>query len=116
MRLLKFFDFILESKSQIKVPFVSSNKFLDLIGKINSPIADEIFKIQYMPSDLSLIRLGESDEMISFTSALKISELLNTDDERQLSTLVRPLNNETEIYFKQSTDVRVGRFISYILI
>ena len=72
MRLLKFFDFIFESKSQIKVPFVSSNKFLDLIGKINSPIADEIFKIQYMPSDLSLIRLGESDEMISFTSALKI--------------------------------------------
>ena len=114
MRLLKFFDFIFESKSQIKVPFVSSNKFLDLIGKINSPIADEIFKIQYMPSDLSLIRLGESDEMISFTSALKISELLNTDDDRQLSTLVRPLNNETEIYFKQSTDVRVGRFIRKI--
>ena len=27
---------------------------------------------------------------------------------------MRPLNNETEIYFKQSTDVRVGRFIRKI--
>ena len=80
MKLLKFFDFIFESKSQIKVPFVASNKFLDLIAKINSPIADEIFKIQYVPSELSLVRLGDSDEMVSFTTALKISEILNTND------------------------------------
>ena len=111
MRIFKFLDFINESVQNLKVPFILSNKFVDVITRIDSPITDEILSFQNQDSEISLIRVGDSDETVAFTTSSRISSILKSDDPRELRIMVRPLVNETEIYFKQSTEIRIGRFV-----
>jgi hypothetical protein len=117
MRLLNFFEFILESvRETIKVPFVMSYDFENILKGIDSPICLALLNLSTQPSDFSLIMVGDDIDTISFTTATKLSQHFNTYDDSKLSTLVRPLRAETLIYFKNNTNIRVGRFIKKIFL
>ena len=117
MRLLNFFEFILESgRETIKVPFVMSYDFENILKGIDSPICVALLNLSTQPSDFSLIMVGDDIDTISFTTATKLSQHFNTYDYSKLSTLVRPVRNETPIYFKNNTNIRVGRFIKKIFL
>jgi len=113
MRLLKFSDFIFEKYSgNLEAPFVMSPDFVRALDEIDSPISSALISKEFSPSDISLITFGQNGDFIKYTPVSKISEILNTKDSSQLSTLVRPLHRfETEIYHKMPTEARVGRFI-----
>ena len=54
MRLFKFFEFILESgKETIKVPFVMSYDFENILERIDSPICVALLNLHTEPSDFS---------------------------------------------------------------
>ena len=117
MRLFKFFEFILESgKETIKVPFIMSYDFENILERIDSPICVALLNLHTEPSDFSLIMVGDDVDTISFTTSTKLSQHFNTYDYSKLATLVRPLRNETPIYFKNNTNIRVGRFIKKIFL
>jgi hypothetical protein len=93
-----------------------SYDFENILERIDSPICVALLNLHNEPSDFSLIMVGDDVDTISFTTSTKLSQHFNTYDYSKLSTLVRPLRNETLIYFKNNTNIRAGRFIKKIFL
>jgi len=111
MKILNFFDFILENYKKIEVPFQFCQEFDYVLREIESPISSEIRKMRLQPSDISLLNIGDEPDMVSYTTSQKLSQHFNTEDQRQLNLLVQPLSRNTEIYHKNRTNIKVGRLV-----
>lgn len=116
MKILNFFDFILESASKIEVPLQFSNEFDYILREIDSPISSHLRKLVGSESDISLINIGDESDSSTFTTAIKLSQHFKTEDYRELRLLVSPLKNtSSEIYHKNRTSIKIGRLVRKLL-
>lgn len=113
MKILNYFDFILESSSKIKVPFQLHIDFLLLLYSIKSPISSSLIElvVNHSLSDISLISAGEEVDTASYTTALKLSQHFGTTNDADLARYVRPLNYDCGIYYQNRTTIKIGRLI-----
>ena len=111
MKILNFFDFIFENFKRIEVPFQFCGDFDLVLKKIDSPISKSFFELRLKESDISLINIGEQNDTASFTTSTKLSRHFKTEDEKSLSTFIKPLIYNTEIYNKDRTSIKIGRLI-----
>jgi len=116
MRILNFFDFILESTSKIEVPLQFSIEFNHILREIESPISSDLIKLVSSPSDISLLNIGDENDSATFTTAIKLSQHFKTVDYRELKLLVSPLKHSSaEIYHKNRTSIKIGRLLRKLL-
>ncbi len=111
MKILNFFDFIFENFKRIEVPFQFCGEFDLVLKEIDSPISKSFFELRLKGSDISLINIGEQNDTASFTTSTKLSRHFKTEDEKSLSTFIKPLKYNTEIYNKDRTSIKIGRLI-----
>lgn len=111
MKILNFFDFILENYKKIEVPFQFCQEFDYVLREIDNPISKAFQNLRLKPCDISLINIGEEIDTATFTTSLKLSQHFKTEDERQLTTYIQPLSRNTEIYSKHRTTIKIGRLI-----
>lgn len=115
MKILNFFNFILESSKKLEVPFQFSTEFRFVLGEIESPISQEFLSLRgkvNFGSEITLINIGESNDTATFTTAAKIIEHFKTSDFGQLNTFIRPLvKTSSEIYHFNRSSIRIGRLI-----
>ena len=76
MKLLKFSEFILESRAEILLPTLMSNDFINKIEKIDSPISKEVISFCGKPSNFSYITTGSSNDTIEYTDSIKMDQYL----------------------------------------
>ena len=111
MKILNFFNFILENYKKIEVPLQFCQEFDYTLRQIESPISSEIIKLRLQPSEISLLNIGDEPDTVSFTTSQKLSQHFKTDDQRQLNLFIQPLSRNTEIYHKNRTNIKVGRLV-----
>jgi hypothetical protein len=111
MKIFNFFDFIFEKYKPILVPFQFSTDFENVIKQIDSPISNDLIDMRLQPSEISLVNIGLSNDDATFITSTKLSQHFSTEDDRILSTLIKPLTRVTEIYFKNKTDIKIGRLV-----
>jgi hypothetical protein len=111
MKILNFFDFILENYKKIEVPFQFCQEFDYVLREIDSPISKAFQNLRLKHCDISLINIGEEIDTATFTTSLKLSQHFKTEDEKQLTTYIQPLSRNTEIYSKYRTTIKIGRLI-----
>jgi hypothetical protein len=112
MKILNFFDFIIESYQKIEVPFQFTHEFDHILREIDSPISKELIKVRLNPSDISLINISDQNDEVTFTTSIKLSQHFKTEDYKQLSLYVRPLNNSSsQIYHINRTSIKIGRLV-----
>lgn len=116
MRILDFFHFISEKYKISEVPFQFSAEFEKVLHTITSPISEEILKMRLQPSDISLLNVSDESDMISFTTSQRLSHHFGTEDQRLLNLLITPLNRNTEIYYKNRTNIKVGRLVKKLFL
>ena len=76
MKLLKFSEFILESRAEILLPTLMSTDFIDKIEKIDSPISKEVISLCGKPSNFSYIATGTSNDTIEYTDSIKMDKYI----------------------------------------
>ena len=112
MKILNFFDFIIESYKKIEVPFQFTHEFDHILREIDSPISKELLKIRLTPSDISLINISDQNDEVTFTTSVKLSQHFKTEDYKQISLYLRPLNNSSsQIYHINRTSIKIGRLV-----
>ena len=118
MRLLKFSEFLLEKISK-KVPFQWSKKFDQVLNKIDSPIKDALLELRMSDSDMSLINVSERNDMITFTESSKLYDIFfeNEISKKWGNLYFGPLTDpDAQIYNKNRSEIKIGRFIKRILL
>ena len=118
MRLLKFSEFLLEKISK-KVPFQWSKKFEQVLNKIDSPIKDALLELRMSDSDMSLINVSERNDMITFTESSKLYDIFfeNEISKKWGNLYFGPLTDpDAQIYNKNRSEIKIGRFIKRILL
>lgn len=116
MKLFRFNDFIVEKVSK-KVPLQWSKKFDQILSKIDSPIKNAIIDLRMSDSDITLINIGDREDMITFTESSKIYDLFfETDISKKMGPLYfGPLtDSDAAIYNKNRSQIKIGRFIKRI--
>ena len=111
MNILSFFNFILEKLEQLKVPFQYCEEFENVIKSIDSPISKAFEDLRLKPQDISLVNIDNSNDSVTFTTSVKLSQHFSTEDQQQLNTWVRPLSRFAVIYTKNRTSIKIGRLI-----
>lgn len=117
MRLFRFFDFILEKVSK-KVPLQWSKKFDQILSKIDSPIKNALNDLRMSDSDITLINIGDKEDMVSFTESSKIYDTFFDSEENKIKTsnmfFSRLTDSDALIYNKNRTQIKIGRLIKKI--
>jgi len=121
MRILNYFDFILEARGDIKCPAIISKSFIDKLRLINSPISDEIINMDRKMSHFTFIK-DNSDGTIQYSEADKTLKLLEETfgtvrefDAQNWLTQIRNPSAENFIWTKNRIDIKIGKFIKRFL-
>jgi hypothetical protein len=115
MRILNFYDFILESFKKLEVPFQISSEFRFILNEIDSPISSEFLNLIESASEITLLNIGETNDTATFTTSSKIVEHFKTSDFEQLKTFIKPLTKTSmKIYHLNRSYIRIGRLIRKI--
>ncbi len=105
MKLFKFFEFILESNSQVLLPVVFSDEFKDKLDSIGNSFVSSAFKQMYNSQDAqkeyTLISVGNSDDTISYVDSYKLKDIKD----------ITKVKSDDPIWKKNRTDIKVGRFV-----
>ena len=117
MKILNYFDFILEARGDIKCPAIISKSFIDKLKLINSPISDEIINMNRKMSYFTFIK-DNSDGTIQYSEADKTLKLLedtfrsirNFDSQKWLSHISDP-SPENFVWSKNRVDIKIGKFV-----
>jgi hypothetical protein len=105
MKLFRYLDFISESKTKIVLPVVFSNEFMIKLDNIGNSFISSAFKQLYDSNaykEYTLISVGNTDDTISYTDSHK---LLSYQGD------IRTIKSNDELWEKNRTDIKVGRFI-----
>lgn len=125
MKLLKFFDFILESKAEILLPTLVSDDFIGKVKKIDSLISHHLIQLKGKPSNFSFIKIGSSNDTIEYTDSIKMDQYLRKkyyasldfDTSEYLSRIIGvnyvPEPSD-EIWNISRTEIKIGRFIKRV--
>lgn len=123
MRILDYYNFILESRGDIKCPAILSTSFINKCREINSPISNSLIDMDRKMSSYTFINCGLNGETIQYSEAERVvSELdkiykkydSNFNAQKFISKISNP---EPDNYYwnKNKVDIKVGRFIRRFL-
>ena len=105
MKLFRYLDFISESKAKIVLPVVFSDEFMIKLDNIGNSFISSAFKQLYDSNaykEYTLISVGNTDDAISYTDSYKLSSYQGD---------IRTIKSNDELWEKNRTDIKVGRFI-----
>lgn len=106
MRLLKFFEFILENKSKLTLPVVFSDEFKNKLDEIGNSFISSAFKQLYdsdTQKEYTLISIGNTEDTISYIDSYKLIDYKGD---------IRKIKSTDDLWKKNRTDIKVGRFIN----
>lgn len=128
MRLLKFVEFVVESRKLLELPVFFSEEFKDKLDNMESIVANEFKRIYiknypYM-SEYTLISLGDGEDTLKYLDSYKLDEYLkkkyhsveNYDTKNHLEMYFKdraiPENLKQELFSLPRTEIKIGRFIN----
>ena len=122
MKLLKYLDFILEARGDIKVPCVISESFIKRCKKIDSPISQSIIDMDRKMSSYTFINDNLDGDTIQYTESERAIEVLNKiygshqkfDPLKYLSLMSNP-EPDSQFWMSNRVDIKVGRFVRRFL-
>jgi hypothetical protein len=115
MKILNFFDFIFESYQKIEVPLQFTHEFDHILREIDSPISKDFRTLRLSPFELSLLNISDDNDTVTFTTSVKLSQHFKTEDSKELSRYITPLNNSSaQIYHINRSSIKIGRLIRKI--
>lgn len=122
MKLLKYLDFIVEARGDIKAPCVISESFIRRCKKIDSPISQSIIDMNRKPSSYTFIDDNLNGETIQYTESERVIDYLNKrfgtfktfDPQKWLSVVSNP-EPDSDFWTKSRVDIKVGRFVRRFL-
>jgi len=119
MKLLRFFDFILEAASDMMLPFRCSSDFEKKISEIDSAIANKFsqyIKARY-PSKYTLITISENGNII-YSDSYRVDEFkqkeLGKDYPTQRWLDYFPPNPSDGVFSYRRVEIGIGKFINKI--
>lgn len=122
MKLLKYFDFILESKDDIKLPCLISSDFSNKVSKIKSPISEKFDQLVHWGSSLyrakskwTFITTSPDDDKVLFSESWRVLDKIkeiygdDTDSDKLLKSMTFPKIDN--MLLPTTVEIKVGRFI-----
>ncbi len=119
MKLLKYLDFIVEARGDIKAPCVISESFIRRCKKIDSPISQSLIDMDRKHNSYTFIDDNLNGETIQYTESERAIELVNkiynhSDPQKYLSLMPNP-EPDSQFWQSNRVDVKVGRFVRRLL-
>jgi hypothetical protein len=122
MKLLKYIDFIVEARGDIKCPCVISESFIKRCKKIDSPISQALIDMDRRPSSYTFIDDGLNGETIQYTESERAIDILNKmygssgiqDPQKYFSLMSNP-GPDSIFWHSGRIDIRIGRFVRRFL-
>ena len=110
MRLLKYCDFLLEERSELKAQMRYSAEMKSKLNKIGGKVAEALLDLEMTEQEFTYIDLGEKDNTITFIEVDKVFDFLKS---RQMAPGY--LNRFIRITWLPATEVRtielkIGKF------
>lgn len=120
MKLLKFFDFILESRTKPLLPVIFSDSFKDKIDEIGNSYIASYFREMYFETQLkefTFISVGATDDTVTYIDSKKVVDYLKNQDGKidpitYLNWLIKSKEKDENIELLSKTEIKVGRFIN----
>ena len=120
MKLLKFFEFILESRTKIVLPVVFSDEFKDKLDNIGGSFISSAFKELYDDEALkefTFISVGDSSDTITYVDSSKVNEYIKKnhptiETKDYLSWIIKNKKQDTNLLSLPKTEIKIGRFIN----
>lgn len=120
MKLLKFIEFILESKSKVLLPVIFSDEFKDKIENIGNSFISSAFKNLYDNGELkefTFISVGDKEDTIIYTDSYKVKDYLQKNYSTinpvdYLNWMSKNSKIDKELFNLVKTEIKVGRFIN----
>jgi hypothetical protein len=78
MRLLNYFDFILEERSELKGQMRYSAEMKSKLNKIGGKVAEALLDLEMTEQEFTYIDLGEKDNTITFIEVDKVADFLKS--------------------------------------
>ena len=113
MKIFNYSDFIFES-SDVTFPFFFSRAFEENLSRIDSPISDTIFDMRLSPSKISMVDIGSGDDSVRFVQSNRLVDYFDSYDKEKWYKLLRNIKPTDEIWTKNSSEMKIGRFIKRI--
>jgi hypothetical protein len=122
MKLLKYLDFIVEARGDIKAPCVISESFIRRCKKIDSPISKSLIDMDRKMSSYTFINDSLDGETVQYTESERVIDYLNKrfgtfktfDPQKWLSVVSNP-EPDSDFWTKSRVDIKVGRFVRRFL-
>jgi hypothetical protein len=126
MKLLRFFEFILEKSEEILLPVYFSKSFIEKIKQINSPIVKKIlseyFGVTPKLGKHCFISYGKSNDTIEYTDSSKlfnlfkkinpqITTLKEAESSMKMAKSMADAKIDYYIWTENRTEIKIGRFI-----
>ena len=116
MRLLNYFDFILEERSELKAQMRYSAEMKSKLNKIGGKVAEALLDLEMTEQEFTYIDLGEKDNTITFIEVDKVFDFLKS---RQMAPGY--LNRFIRITWLSKEDARhvelkIGKFTKGLLL
>jgi len=125
MKLLKYEDFILESRVEVKLPSILLRDFINKIEKIQSPISTEFKKITNRSSPLyrkehkwTFIGVSDDDDKVIFYESYKVNNWIkdnygeDANSKYMLMSINTPnLTSLSERFGTSKVEMKIGRFV-----
>ncbi len=124
MRLLSYFEFINESRSEVELPTIFMRDFINKIEKVKSPISDEFHKIDTwghsmwkQPSKWTFINESEQQDKVIFSESWRIKSWIQdnygeqADSTKMLQQMTYPNSESIIVSSSPRVEMIIGRFI-----
>lgn len=124
MKLLKYLDFIIEARGDVKAPCVISESFLKKCRMIDSPISKSLIDMDRRPSSYTFINDNIDGETIQYTESERVIDVLKKMfnhievDGNFVSKYFTKISNpepDSPFWNSNRVDIRIGRFVRRFL-
>jgi hypothetical protein len=115
MRLLKYFDFLLEERSELKSRMRYSNEMRNKLKKIGGKVAEALLDIENSEQEFTYIDLGEKDNTITLIEVDKVFDYMRSRDMSPgyLSRFIRV--NWLKKEDVRHVELKIGKFTKALL-
>lgn len=116
MKILNYFQFILEAKSEKLLPVVFSSEFIDKVSQIDSPISAKFLQLLKSKAlcDYTFIRSGDSVETVKYSDSSRLHrKILQEDPDSSPESIIKSIKFGADHHFftEDKVEIRIGRFL-----